>query len=55
MRVDNDGCDLVEGDDANGQAVFFDLQKATIPRQMAALLGNIYDLIQCSARKINLC
>ena len=50
MGMDDDGGDLVEGDEANGLAILFHLQKAAIPREMATLLGDINDLIQSRTR-----
>ena len=50
VRMDDNGSDLVERHEAECLAVLFDLQEATVPRQMAAILANVYDLIQHRTR-----
>ena len=60
MRMDEDGSDLIEGDKTDGPAFFFDFQKATITRKVAAVLTDVNDLVQSAAPteisySINLC
>ena len=60
MRMDEDGSDLIEGDKTDGPAFFFDFQKATITRKVAAVLTDVNDLVQSAAPteisySVNLC
>lgn len=46
VGVNDDSSDLVEGDAANGLATILNQQKPTIAGKVAAILADIYDLIQ---------
>ena len=46
MRMDDDCGDLIKGHAADGLAAVLNEQKATITRKVAAILADIYDLIQ---------
>lgn len=53
MGMHDDGGDLIERDAADHSAAVLDFQKATVARKMAAILADIYDLIQSRTRYIN--
>jgi len=46
MRMDDDSSYLIKGHAAKGKAIFLNQQKTTVTRKVAAVLADIYDLIQ---------
>ena len=58
--MDEDCGDLIEGNKADGLALFFDLQESAVARQVAVVLADVNDLVQSAAPTeisyfINLC